>query len=359
MAITPETLHAAEQVKTTVRRLTDETELDLVRAWVDAWETLEPEYRALADTLASRIETGTPVTRAEVARLDRLQAALGQTQETLTALTSQASAATVDALPALVEVAEGSLATVLATQLPRRLRRTPDPLDIEAINPGAVDAIVARTSEQIHSRYRPLPAETVTVMRQQLVSGVTTGTHPRTVARRILQKAEQGFNGGLARATNITRTEMLDAYRYAAQEKAIANQHLIAGRRWLATLDDRTCPSCLANHGRVDPPDAFGPADHPSGRCTYVEELRPWRDLGIDLDGTPEPVAHWQDRDEWWQSLDEKTQRRILGPARFELLASGRIGWADLTTLATSDGWRDSWRTPTVAALTLGLDHRS
>lgn len=358
MAVTPETLHAAEEIKTTIRRLTDETELDLVRAWVDAWETLEPEYRALADELASRIGTGAPVTRSEVARLDRLHAALTQTQETLDALATQASTATVDALPALVQVAEESLATVLATQLPRRLRRTRDPLDIEAINPGAVDAIIARTSERIHSRYWPLAGETVTVMRRQLVSGVTTGAHPRTVARRIMQRAEQGFNGGLARATNISRTEMLDAYRYAAQEKAIANTHLIAGRRWLATLDDRTCPSCLANHGRVDPPDAFGPADHPSGRCTYVEELRPWRDLGIDLDGAPEPVAYWQDRDEWWETLDEATQRRILGPTRFDLLTSGRIGWADLTTLATSDGWRDSWRTPSVAALTFSLDPR-
>ena len=40
---------------------------------------------------------------------------------------------------------------------------------------------------------------------------------------------------------------------------------------------------------------------------------------------------------------DERTQKEIMGAERLQLLQSGSIQWADLSTRRQTDGWRDSF----------------
>jgi hypothetical protein len=178
-------------------------------------------------------------------------------------------------------------------------------------------------------------------MWRSLIRGVSTGQNPRTVARLMINRLESEFNGGLARALNIARTEMLDAHREASRIRDEANASILGSWLWMCTFSTRTCPSCLSKHGTEYPITEPGPLDHQSGRCTRVTVTKSWRDLGIDR---PEPRGRsLPDAREWFASLPERDQLAIMGRTRLDLLLSGEIEWDELSTLRTTRGWRDSF----------------
>jgi SPP1 gp7 family putative phage head morphogenesis protein len=192
-------------------------------------------------------------------------------------------------------------------------------------------------------------------MRRALLAGISVGDNPRTAARAMLSRVEGAFNGGLTRAMTIARTEMLDAYRTASRYTHAANADVLDGWVWTAALDRRTCPSCWSQHGNVYPVDQPGPLDHQQGRCARVPKTKTWRQLGINLDEPPSVLPDAQTR--FWQ-LPAADRAAIMGPARLELLRTGRIGWDDLAVRRTSTGWRDSYTPRSVADLRRLADQR-
>lgn len=185
-------------------------------------------------------------------------------------------------------------------------------------------------------------------MRSTLIRGIALGDNPRDAARTMLSRVEGGFNGGRARALVIARTEMLDAHRASAQAQDLANAESLAGWQWVATLDTRTCPSCLSQHGTVHPVADPGPMDHQQGRCARLPKAKSWRDLGFDID---EPADIFPDAQAWFEGLPANDQVAVMGQARLDLLKSGKVGWADLSTRRSTDGWRDSYAPASVTDL--------
>jgi SPP1 gp7 family putative phage head morphogenesis protein len=178
-------------------------------------------------------------------------------------------------------------------------------------------------------------------MKSALVRGVAVGDNPNTVARQIVARAQGEFRGGLYRARTIARTELLDASRRSADESRKANSRVLAGWRWHASLDSRTCPSCLAQNGELFPPETPGPDDHPNGRCTAVPVTKSWADLGIDLD---EPADEFPDARAWFAAQTGEVQRQIMGQARLDAFNRGEIGWADMSVRRENPGWRPSYQ---------------
>ena len=177
-------------------------------------------------------------------------------------------------------------------------------------------------------------------MRRELVRSVAVGDNPREAARRMLQAVQDGFNGGLTRALVISRTEMLDAHRRAAQAFRTANRDVIDGWRWMCDLSTRSCPACVGMHGTIHPADEPGPAGHQQCRCVAVPVAKSWRDLGFDVE---EPPDRFPDADRWFDGLPEADRRELLGPSRYEAWQAGdypRDRWA---TVRSTDGWRDSY----------------
>ena len=167
-------------------------------------------------------------------------------------------------------------------------------------------------------------------------------------------RAVQGnFEGGLARALVIARTEQLDAYRAAAQAHHAANRDILQGWQWYAELDHRTCASCISHHGETHPLDEPGPLDHHQGRCTRLPLTKTWNQLGFDDIDEPDSAVNEGDGYAWFQSQPETTQRDILGPKRFQAWTDGRYPPDDWTTLkrhwspdkhgVMRQDWRDSW----------------
>lgn len=337
MAVTQETLQAVAALRRQLTTLTDAQTRALTQAWAEAWDVLLPEFElALTDLLAGAVDG--KVTRAMAARNIRLTGALRLAREYLDVLAPQAqNIITQDLTTVVLEAAEGH-AAVVQSQLPPGAAGAG--VSFTRVPEAALTAIVERTAQQIHKATRPLPADIVRLMKRNLVRGIAVGDNPRATAARIIRESEGRFNGGLTRALVISRTETLDAHRAATKASEKVNAEVLTEWEWHASLDRRTCPSCLAKHGQRFPLEQDGPQDHHQGRCARVSVTKSWKDMGFDI---PEPPSETPDARAWFDSLTPDTQEGIMGKGRLKLLQSGQISWDDLSTKRSTDGWRDSY----------------
>ncbi|GAA3399399.1 phage minor head protein [Pseudarthrobacter polychromogenes] len=337
MAVTAETLRIVDRLRADLDRMTDAQTLALTRAWVEAWDVLEPEFETAFVELLAGAADG-KVSRAVAAKNIRLRDALQQARIMLNELARTTDGViTNDVGTAVLDALDGHEA-LIGSQLPPNTAGAS--VSFTRMSPEALAAIVERTTEQIHSATKPLPADVERVMKRELIRGIAVGENPRATARRMLQQTEQRFNGGLTRALTIARTETLDAHRAATKASEKANKTILEGWEWHASLTARTCPSCWAKHGTRYPLDQDGPNDHQNGRCARVTITKSWKDLGFDIE---EPPSLTQDAQAVFNNLTPETQRDIMGPKRLELLQSGEISWADLSTKKATAGWRDSY----------------
>ncbi|MDJ0321840.1 phage minor head protein [Pseudarthrobacter sp. PS3-L1] len=337
MTITPETLALAADTRNQIRSLSDQQVRDLVGAWVNAWQGLEPEYVASIDDVLTEQANGY-VSQAKVRANTRLRQSLEVTLDELQGLADQANITISAAIPQAVTLGGVGATAIIGSQLPpggSPLLTTWDRVDSKALA-----AIVKRSTQQITSTTRPLAADAQRVMRSNLIRGIAVGANPNVTARRIVKQAENGFNGGLTRALVLARTETLDAHREGSRTAALQNTDILTKWVWSASLDARTCPSCLANHGSEHEIDEPGPDDHQNGRCARIDKTKTWAELGFT--GIEEPEDAFPDARAWFDNLTDDTQLKIMGPERLNLLQSGQIGWDDLTTKKSTDGWRDA-----------------
>jgi hypothetical protein len=309
---------------------------ELTSAWVRGFDVLMPAFVAGLQDLIAAVEAGEIPSRALVERTARLQDAVTLAQRRLEDLAQQSSVTISTDLDDVTAMAAQAQPLLVASQLPEGvgLARVFGRLD-----PGALAAIVQRTTQQITALHYPLADVATERMQRELVRGISVGDNPRTAARRMLQGVEREWNGGLTRALTISRTEMLDAHREASAAGRRATGDVVTGWRWLAQLDTRTCPACWVMHDSVHGNDEDGPNDHQQGRCIASPITKSWADLGYDI---PEPPSLVRDARAAFMDLPRADQLTIMGPARLDAFLSGRVSWSDLATVRHTDGWRDS-----------------
>lgn len=341
MAITAETLRIAEQLRSQVGFIVDNVTRSLTSAWVRAWDEVAWEAVAAIGELL-QIGDGKWPSRRQIERTARAVRALdviGATLGRLAALTRSQTVAGAAEAARLGLQAQGDL---IASQLPYgSTQQMAARYRIQ--QPDAIDAIVRRTAEQINAKHWPLADEATKRMKQELIRGVVVGDNPRTAAARMVKNLEGEFNGGLTRALNLSRTEILDVHRSSAEIGQETHEDVLAGWVWhceLNTSRGRTCPACFALHGTVHPLSEPGPIDHQQGRCSRTPRTKSWADLGFDID---EPDDLIPDARAIFDALPEAEQVAIMGRRRLELLRSGEIAWEDLPELRTTPEWRDSY----------------
>ena len=334
MSITADTLRQARTMRVIVDSTVDATTRDLVRAWSGAWHEIADEWSAALDELV-QLGDGEWPTRAQVLRAKRAQQAMQAAREALNDLANTSGVRILRDVSQLAEDTDLWEQRLALSQLPQQGVS----VDWARLDANALDAIVRRTTGQVESSLRRLPAEQAAVMRQTLIRGIAVGDNPRTAARIMLQRLGGAFDGGRVRAENIARTEMLDAGRAAAHVARLANADVLRGWMWMATKSPRTCPACLAMDGQVFDLDTPGPEGHPSCRCTAAPLSRSWRDLGFDID---EPADVYQTGRDWFDEQPEKVQVSIMGPERLRRLRDGSLSWDDIPLKKSNPGWRDS-----------------
>lgn len=345
MAITAETLRLARELRITIAGAVDDETRALVQAWDRAWRQIATEWDAAVNDV---IAAGDTPTFTQLTRQSRAQNAIRAALDQIDTITDQATVRITNAAGDIVDVTSQLEARQLASQVPLQSGTTRVELAtrFDRVDGDALRAIVERTTGQITSLARPLAPEATQSMLRALTQAIPQGLSPRVAARRMLTAVEGEFNGGLARALTIARTEMLDAYRSAARAQQDANTDVVAGWIWHAQLDDRTCISCVAQHGGFHESFEAGPEDHQNGRCARMPKTKTWAELGFT---TKEPADRITTGADWFAAQPEARQLAIAGPARLEALQSGRATLADMSTRRTTAGWRPSY-TPTPAS---------
>lgn len=351
MAIGDHTLNLAGGLTVTIDAHVGVVEARIVEAWARAWAELQNEWREVAmDLAAVHAATGAWPSRAAILRARRVRAALADTQEAIEDVVSHIGGTVRTATTRLGEDAARFQADIIASQLPDDTTPgwVPGALEVTGYDRDAVTRIVERSTEQITSLMLPLPAQAAAAVKALLVKGVSLGDNPRTVARSIETRVGGALDGYRNRALVIARTEMLDVHREVAAMVEHDNKDLVTEWVWVASLDRRTCPSCLAMHGTRHPIAETGPDDHQQGRCARVTKTRSWRDLGFDVD---EPDDMIPDARAWFDSQPPAVRAAMFGRDRVKLLDSGAVGWEDLATRRTTSGWRDSYVPTPVSVL--------
>ena len=124
---------------------------------------------------------------------------------------------------------------------------------------------------------------------QSMISGETMGQ----AADRVDAVIGDGSTWA-NRAEMIARTEIMRAQNLGRSATYEQNADLMDGTEWVATGDDRVCPSCGGRDGKTDEEIQAGIEDdefdgsidtplHPNCRCTKAPKLKSWRDLGVDM----------------------------------------------------------------------------
>lgn len=337
MAYTAQTNRLVDRLRAEVNAVADQQVRDLTEAWVAAWNEVQPDLKA---TLLDMLTLSDRVTRAQLMRSQRLLQVLTIIKDHLDTLAENGQARIIGDLQKVIDLAGGAQKSVIDSQLPPEGKHLIDLADWTRVDKASIEAIVTRSTEQITSTFKPLSAAADKAVRRELVRGYAAGTSPRATAARIVARAEGGFNGGLTRALAVARTETLDASRQGAVLGRIQNADVLAGWAWHCDLGPRSCLACIAMDGTVFPVDYPGPDDHVNGACTATPITRSWSDLGFENMDEPDPVR--QSGAEWFDGLDEDTQRQILGPSRFAAYQAGDYPVSQWVTVRENPGWRDS-----------------
>lgn len=337
MAYTQQTARLVARLRADLSQVTDLQVRQLVQAWVNAWNAVEPDLNTV---LLDMLTSGDRISQAQMLRSERLRKVLAAIRDNLDQLATDAHVRIIGDLQQVIDIAGGAQASIIDSQLPPEAWQMVDLQAWSRIDARALDAIVRRSTEQITSRFKPLSREADAAVRAELVRGYAAGSNPRQTAARILQRTEGRFNGGLTRAMAIARTESLDAARAGAHLGRMQHADVLSGWSWHCELSERSCPACIAMDGTVFPLDAPGPSDHVNGRCSAVPISKSWAELGFA--GIEEPAASRTSGSEWFDAQPAATQRAILGPGKYDAWKAGGYPMSDWGRMTSNDGWRPS-----------------
>ena len=346
MAVTADTYKLSAQQRREIALILDARQQAVTSAWDAAWQGIADEVAAYADAWADvMVEAVRSRRRPNPLRLANLARSRAHIEAQLTLVNSDTEQVTLRTLSQLAPRGGEHAGALVRTQLPTGADL--GTLAWVPIDTRALDSIIKRTTQQITARHYALSTSGTRAVRSALRAGVAGGEGAQTIARRMVKATEGVFNGGLARAEVIARTEVLDAYRAASSATMQANADLLTGWTWLCELSERTCSSCLAMNGSEHPVDEAGPIDHHQGRCTSVPTLKPWKALGLP---GPEPVPVTRDAMAWFDDQPERVQRGILGNRGYEAWKAGDFPPSAWSVRRDTPEWRPAYYAATPQA---------
>lgn len=237
-------------------------------------------------------------------------------------------------------------------------RMLPAGLDITTPNPGVLQNAAttkpfngAVLSDWTSGLVRADIDRTWRTIQDGIISGTTTddlirqlnGTRSLRYKDGIRQVSRRGLE-------TLVRTSINHATNVGRQQMWEANADIIAGVRWVSTLDGRTTPICQMRDGKVgpvvdspgwtppngaqplDPPFARPPA-HPNCRSTTTAVTKSWKELGFNVEDLPPETRASMDGKvpadltyfQWLEKQSTSVQEDVLGPTRMKLWKEGGI----------------------------------
>lgn len=195
--------------------------------------------------------------------------------------------------------------------------------EVAPLDDGVMDALnrYLAPSSPLYQRLQEYGEAAAERIKQIILQSVTLGLNPRELARLIVA---EGFGMGLTDALRMARTLQLYAYRDATLENYRQHSDIVKGWVWSSALiPGRTCMSCVNMHGSIHTlKETLN--DHHNGLCAmlpYLGDKNPVRELGAD----------------WFDRQSAETQRRMMGPGKYEAWKAGQFTIADMTDTHDDD----------------------
>ncbi len=215
----------------------------------------------------------------------------------------------------------GSLATVIQTQWNR-----PAPEALETLI-NYVDG------DAFRHNVNGFTDDAASDVADTILAAVAQGKNPSAIARILDNWFAIPFSWG----DNMTRTVQLYSYRAANHASFAANENLLNGWVWIASLDTRTCMSCISQHGSVHKvTETLN--DHHRGRCAPA----PW------VKGTNWPNLIISGPN-WFESQPEGVQQTMMGGAMYNAWKSGAMAWSDMSQPYHDDVYGEMLREASVS----------
>lgn len=165
---------------------------------------------------------------------------------------------------------------------------------------------------QMQDRISSLGLAVVLSLEKHLLADLPRSSDPLKTVRKAI---DQALGSALVMATGMTNLALWSMYRGGIFRQI--TQSNLDGWYWYATLDFKTCASCIALHGTWHP--AWEELnDHPSGRCVPIPAKEGTLDLGSGA--------------EWFEMQEDGVKQSILGPSRYRAYQDGAIDIEDFST---------------------------
>lgn len=278
----------------------------LVRAYGQSWQRLAKLLLQVTDKIGEAQARGIDISPAWLYQQERYARLMTELEREIRRFAATAERAVIQEQKAAIQAAlRDSKALVKAIATPEISA------SFVSLNAAAVESAVGFLADgsPLSRLLDELPRETGRRVREALTEAVALGYNPRKTAARVRREAGMA----LTRALRIARTETLRAYREAAHANYTANDDIIQGWYWAASLSKRTCAACIALHGTFHPLEERM-ASHVQCRCTAIPALT----------GRPSPIA--ESGEAWFDKQPEATQRAIIGTnAGYEALKNGAL----------------------------------
>jgi len=162
---------------------------------------------------------------------------------------------------------------------------------------------------------------------QHLLDGIVRGQNPQVIARRLASNLETSMGSGLRWAMSTVRTAQIKSYQLANHATYQANSHIVPAWIWHSALDDRTCLSCISQHG-TEHPITERLNDHHNGRCAPLPKAITYADLGLNVKERPVETVQGE---QWFRQQPTATRRAMMGPAMYEAYKKGEFAFEDLS----------------------------
>jgi hypothetical protein len=214
---------------------------EMTRCWLQVEKTLERQIAALNEEIfKTATDLGNVPSRAQILRMERYQTLLAQVKHEVGKYEDWAEGQIMQTQADMItQGIDQAMYSILETGIRRSFNR---------INESALENIVGLCADGSPLfdvlKARALWPDAVGGLTDALVNGVALGQNPRVVAAHMKDGLAQGLN----KALQISRSEMLRAYRSAGQAEYKASGVVERYRR-LAAHSVRTCAGCLASDG--------------------------------------------------------------------------------------------------------------
>lgn len=298
---------------TTLRQLT--------RLWVPSYNYLKQMVADLTAAIQAQKDKGEPVWIGYVHSLDRYKRMMDQTQHMIwqynRAATGQINGAEAEAVD-------------LGTKRGQSLVNIAEPDDPmwTRVNKRETRITAGMLSEQsplseLLSKSWP---ETKSGIEQALITGISTGQGSAWIAEQMMQAVAIPQQ----RALLIARTEVNRVYRQANLESMRESRAVLGYRRMC--YPPTACFACLMMDGEYyDKDEAF--SDHPNGKCSAVPVTRHF---------DPANDKNWERGQDWFARQDEATQRKLMGPGRFDFWKQQGVNPRDMVWIKPNKVWGGS-----------------